>query len=354
MLIIILVFGREFTKFTPIKPLIALQELSRLLAQKPYRLVLTSHWNPDGDAVGSSLGLAHYLRSRGHSVQVIFPNAPSDSVAKSPGFKASFVQLFDQDEASAKDAFAWAEGLFSLDYNTASRVGEAMQDQIETFEGFKVLIDHHQDPDSGYDYVYSQTSKSSTAEMVYDFITLDGGMLDVSAADCLLMGLITDTGSFRFPSVSAATLRAASVLVEAGAEPHRIHERLFQSNPPSRLKLWGRGLNSLEIIADGRATLMHLTAQDIEECGYAAGDTEGLVNQGLEISGVELSAFVREDASGKVKISFRSKGEVDVNAFSRAFWSGGGHIHAAGGSAIGDIHKVLTEMRASINAFVKK
>ena len=332
----------------------ALHDLSRLLAQKPFRLVLTSHWNPDGDAIGSTLGLAHYLRGKGHSVQVVFPNAPSAPVAKAPGFDAPFVHLYDQDSAAAKQAFDQADGLFSLDYNTASRVGEAMQAELEAFEGFKVLIDHHQEPDGGYDHVYSQTSKSSTAEMVYDFIASDGGTLDVAAADCLLMGLITDTGSFRFPSVSAATLKAASALVEAGAEPHRIHERLFESNPPSRLKLWGRGLNSLEIIAGGRATLIHLTAKDMLDCGYEAGDTEGLVNQGLGITGVELSAFAREDASGKVKLSFRSKGEVDVNAFSRAHWNGGGHIHAAGGSSEGNLVEILPQLRSTIEAYLTK
>ncbi|MFM1884706.1 MAG: hypothetical protein RL168_890 [Bacteroidota bacterium] len=330
----------------------ALHELSRLLAQKPYRLVLTSHWNPDGDAIGSTLGLAHYLRGIGHNVHVIFPNAPSAPVAKAPGYTAPFVHLYDQDPAGCSDLFSQAEGLFSLDYNTSSRVGDAMQRELLQFDGFKVLIDHHQEPDGGYDHVYSQTTKSSTAEMVYDFIASDGGALDMAAADCLLMGLITDTGSFRFPSVSAATLHAASALVEAGAEPHVIHERLFESNPPSRLKLWGRGLNSLEILADGRATLVYLTSQDITECGYEAGDTEGLVNQGLGITGVELSAFAREDASGKVKLSFRSKGAVDVNAFSRAHWNGGGHTHAAGGSAEGNLAEILPMLRRTITDYL--
>ncbi len=330
----------------------ALHDLSRLLAQKPHRLVLTSHWNPDGDAVGSTLGLAHYLQGKGHSVQVVFPNSPSAPVSKAPGFSAPWVHLYDSDAAGCSAIFSQAEGLFSLDYNTSSRVGEAMQAELEAFDGFKVIIDHHQEPDGGYDFVYSQTTKSSTAEMVYDFIATHGGTLDVAAADCLLMGLITDTGSFRFPSVSASTLKAASALVEVGAEPHVIHERLFESNPPSRLKLWGRGLNSLEILANGRATLAYLTAQDIAECGYEAGDTEGLVNQGLGITGVSLSAFAREDASGKVKLSFRSKGEVDVNAFSRAHWNGGGHIHAAGGSAEGNLAEILPLLRQTITDYL--
>ena len=352
LLIIILVFGREITKFTPTDLPMALHELSRLLAQKPFRLVLTSHWNPDGDAIGSTLGLAHYLRGKGHSVQVVFPNPPSVPVSKAPGYDAPFVHLYDQDSAAAKQAFAQAEGLFSLDYNTPSRVGDAMQAELEAFEGFKVLIDHHQEPDGGYDYVYSQTNKSSTAEMVYDFIASDGGDLDIAAADCLMMGLITDTGSFRFTSVSAETLHTASKLMEVGAQPSIINERLYESNPPSRLRLWGRGLNSLEIICDGRAAIVHLSATDLQECGYVAGDTEGLVNQGLSLVGVEVSVLVREDASGKIKLSFRSKESRDVNAFAREFWNGGGHKQAAGGSATGKLADVLQELRHSLKKWM--
>ncbi len=326
-----------------------LSDLSQRLATKSHRLVITTHWNPDGDAVGSSLGLAHYLRGQGHSVQVVLPNAPSAPVQKTPGFGSGFVHIHGERPESAQRAMEDAEGLFSLDYNTASRVGEELMAYVTGFAGFRVLIDHHQEPDGGYDYVYSKTSKSSTAEMVYDFIRQDGGALDASAADALLMGLITDTGSFRFPSVSSATLAAASVLVEAGAEAHVIHERLFEAHSPSRLRLWGRALSSLELLAGGRAALVHLSAQDLTECGHEAGDTEGLVNQALSISGVLVSAFAREDAAaGITKLSFRSKGDMDVNAFARTHWQGGGHIHAAGGKSDASMPDTLSHLRSTL------
>ena len=326
-----------------------LSDLSHRLSSKSHRLVITTHWNPDGDAVGSSLGLAHYLRGQGHSVQVVLPNAPSAPLQKTPGYASAFVMVHSEQRAAAERAIQEAEGLFSLDYNTASRVGEDLMPWVAEFEGFRVLVDHHQEPDGGYDFVYSQTSKSSTAEMVYDFIAQDGGALDASAADALMMGLITDTGSFRFSSVSPATLAAASALVEAGAETHVIHERLFDAHSPSRLRLWGRALSSLELMAEGRAALVHLTAQDLVECGYEAGDTEGLVNQALSISGVLVSAFAREDAAaGIIKLSFRSKGDVDVNAFARAHWQGGGHIYAAGGKSDDTMADTLARLRSSL------
>ena len=327
-------------------------DLSKRLAQKSHRLVLTTHWNPDGDAIGASLGLAHYLRGQGHSVEVVLPNTPSATLQNTPGYAAAFVHCYADNTAKADAIFAASEGLLSLDYNTASRVGESMQSKIELFEGFKVLIDHHQSPDTGYDYIVSQTTKSSTAEMVYDFIAADGGALDVAAADCLMTGLITDTGSFRFPSVQPATLAAASALMTAGAEPYRIHERLFDANPVSRLKLWGRGLTSLEILAGGKATLVHLKAEDLQVCGYVPGDTEGLVNQGLSLEGVSVSVFAREDQEGQVKLSFRSKGSVDVNAFARQHWQGGGHVHAAGGRSDLDLEATLTALRSTLSTWL--
>ncbi len=331
-----------------------LTDLSQRLASKSHRLVITTHWNPDGDAIGSSLGLAHYLRAQGHRVSVIFPNTASLPLQKSPGYSSEFVHVFSEDRGVAERCFDEAEGLFSLDYNTASRVGDEMQPWVENFQGFRVMVDHHQEPDGGYDYCYSQTTKSSTAEMVFDFIESDGGPMDAAAADGLLMGLITDTGSFRFPSVSADTLRAASKLVEAGAESHVIHERLFESNPPSRVKLWGRGLTSMELLANGQAALLFLTAKDLQECGYEAGDTEGLVNQGLGITGVRMAIFAREDAAaGIVKLSFRSKGEVDVNAFARSHWHGGGHIHAAGGKSDEAMESTLARLRSTVNEFLR-
>jgi len=327
-----------------------LSDLSQRLSTKSHRLVITTHWNPDGDAVGSSLGLAHYLRGQGHSVQVVLPNAPSAPLQKTPGYGSAFVHVHGDHPEAAEQAIREAEGLFSLDYNTASRVGEALMPWVRDFPGFRVLVDHHQEPDGGYDYVYSQTSKSSTAEMVYDFMAQDGGTLDASAADALMMGLITDTGSFRFPSVSPATLAAASALVESGAEPHAIHERLFDAHSPSRLRLWGRALSSLELLAGGRAALVHLSARDLVDCGYEAGDTEGLVNQALSISGVLVSAFAREDAAaGMVKLSFRSKADVDVNAFARAHWQGGGHIHAAGGKSDASLPDTLARLRQTLS-----
>jgi phosphoesterase RecJ-like protein len=245
------------------------------------------------------------------------------------------VTVAEERPDEAAEVFRRAELHFALDYNTPSRVGSALEPMVREFAGRQVLVDHHQQPDGLFADAYSNTAKGSTSEMIADLITADDGWgkVDVACAENLLMGMITDTGSFRFPSTTAQTMATAARLIEVGAQPHAIHTRLYDANPLSRLHTFGHGLQSAELLAGGRAAILSLGLADLESAGYVAGDSEGLVNWGLSVDGVEVSVLLREDAAGLVKMSFRSTGDRDVNEFARSHYSGGGHRNAAGGAS---------------------
>ena len=312
-----------------------IHDVLRTLRQRAHQILITTHWNPDGDAVGSALGWAHYLRASGHQVRVLFPNAPSKPLQQSPGFQSAFVTLADDRPDELEGLFARAELHFALDYNTPSRAGAALEPLIAAYSGRQVLIDHHQQPDGLFGDAYSSTAMGSTSEMIADLITADEGwaQVDPACAENLLMGIITDSGSFRFSSTTAQTFATAARLIEAGAQPHAIHERLFDANPMSRLTTFGFGLSSARQVARGKAVVLRLSREDLERAQYVSGDSEGLVNWGLSVEGVEVSVLMREDAAGLIKMSFRSKGDRDVNEFARTHFSGGGHRNAAGGAS---------------------
>jgi len=233
------------------------------------------------------------------------------------GYQSSFVRIAEDAPDMVDQLFSKAEIHFALDYNSPSRVGAALEPLVRAFAGRQVLIDHHQQPDPLFVEAYSDTLKSSTSEMIADVIVADEGWsrVDQACADNLLM------------------VYTAARLMEVGAEPSVIHERLFDSSSLSRVQTMACGLQSMQIIANGNAALMSLSSADLEGAGYVSGDSEGLVNWGLSVDGVRVSVLLREDASGQVKMSFRSKGDHDVNEFARSHYAGGGHRNAAGGAS---------------------
>lgn len=331
-----------------------IHDVLRVLRQRTHQILITTHWNPDGDAIGSALGWAHYLRASGHQVRVVLPNAPSKPLQQSPGFHAAFVLVAEDRLDEVAEVFRRAELHFALDYNTPSRVGAVLEPFVRDFAGRQVLVDHHQQPDGLFFDAYSNTAKGSTSEMIADLITADEGwdQVDVACAENLLMGMITDTGSFRFPSTTSHTMATASRLIEAGAQPHAIHTRLYDANPLSRLHTFGHGLKSAELLAGGRAAIMSLGLAELESAGYVAGDSEGLVNWGLSVDGVEVSVLLREDAAGVVKMSFRSTGDRDVNEFARCHYAGGGHRNAAGGASPLSLPELKVELSQKLTAWL--
>lgn len=318
-------------------------ELCHYLDLAPRRVVLTTHWNPDGDAVGSLLGLHAVLDERGHEVTSVFPNHAAENLRWMPGYPKALVH--EEDPEAVVQSLQSADLVVALDYNTWSRTGEALAALLSAFSGTTALVDHHLQPDPAFSLSLSDTSASSTCELV---VRLVGHMnktdITADAATCLFTGLLTDTGSFRYPSTSSETLRAAALLVEDGAVPEFIHSHLFDAASPQRMHLWGEALRGMSFWEDGKLAVLSLDQNTLQRIGFAKGDTDGLVNQGLAVSGVEVSAFFREETHG-VKISFRSKGDRDVNAFSREYFGGGGHRNAAGGYLEGSLADALERLR---------
>lgn len=316
----------------------------------PRRIAITTHYNPDGDAVGSSLGLAHVLRAMGHTVHVVLPNPAPGNLRWMPGQQDAVDH--DSHPENAEKILADADLLFCLDYNRADRV-QGLEAAVRQFSP-KVLIDHHRDPEDIFDVVFSDITASSTCQMVHDVLAAlgKGTLIDAQAATCLYAGIMTDSGSFRFPSTTPHTLRIAADLLERGAVPHVIHAAIMEDNTVDRLRLTGFALNErLQVLEGGEATLIALSRADLDKFNYVPGDTEGLVNQGLGVRGVRLSAFLAEQRN-VVKISLRSKGNLPVNEFLAAHFEGGGHANAAGGRSTATLEETVDKLRKELAGFL--
>ncbi|CAA7392408.1 DHH family phosphoesterase [Chryseobacterium fistulae] len=313
--------------FTPTE----LSEIKTLLTREN-KIVILTHYNPDGDAVGSSLGLKHYLKAKGIHAEVIVPNDFPKFLKWMPEAKKAIVAEYKRKVAF--DFINEADVIFCLDFNSPSRIG-ILGEWLSKAKGKKILIDHHQQPEI-FDFVYSDTIIPATCQMVYHFIEAmdDENLVNKDIAECLYTGIMTDTGGFRFRSTSATTHRIIANLIEKGADPSIITSNTWDTNTVSRLYLLALILGRIEVVNDGKVAVLYLTRDELRKYGFQKGDTEGFVNYGLSIVGVSMSAFFMEDLYDDfVKISFRSKEDVDVNQFSRKFFNGGGHINAAGGKS---------------------
>ncbi|MHA7609258.1 DHH family phosphoesterase [Elizabethkingia meningoseptica] len=308
------------------------QELSDIknLLQPDKEIVIVTHYNPDGDAIGSSLGLKHALKSAGIEATIVVPNDFPRFLKWMPDSKQIMISEFKRKKVA--EILHNADVIFCLDFNTLSRIG-FIGEWIARSSAAKILIDHHQMPDE-FDYVYSDTTIPATCQMVYHFLEAMGWESNISedSAICLYTGIMTDTGGFRFRSTSATTHRIIANLIERGADPAQITSDTWDTNTISRLHLLSLVLSRIELIKEGTVAVLWLKREEMEQFGFEKGATEGFVNYGLSVLGVKMSAFFMEDIQEDfIKISFRSKDELDVNQFSRSYFSGGGHINAAGG-----------------------
>jgi len=319
-----------------------IKEIYSLLKQ-PEKVVITTHQKPDGDAMGSSLGLFHFLKQLGHQVTVISPTNWADFLDWMPG--ANQVLDYEKQTAEANLAIDAAGWIFCLDFNTLSRT-KRMEEKLGNASGRRVLIDHHQEPqEDAFAFGISDTSKSSTCEMVYDLI-IDSGNRDKingEVAECLYAGVMTDTGSFRFPITSAAVHRMVADLKEKGLEHSRVHEELFDNYLENRFRFIGNVLqHRMEIFYEYNTALISVPQQDLIKFNIITGDTEGLVNYPLSIKGIKLAAIII-DRGEERKCSFRSKGGFDVNTFARKYFNGGGHFNAAGGQSKEPLEEVVAK-----------
>lgn len=306
--------------------------IQKLLSQ-PKKIVIVPHKNPDGDAIGSTLGLYHYLLKGNHQVHVIVPNDYPTFLKWIPGNDS--ILKHDSQTKACNNLIEAADIVFTLDFNAFHRTGN-METVLAQSQALKIMIDHHQSPDDYATYTYSDVSMSSTCEMVYHFIDMLGeaNLIDADIATCLYVGIMTDTGSFRFRSTTSTTHNVVAKLIEKGADNTDIHNNIYDANSYERLQLLGCALTNLKVVPESRASYITLSQEELNKYNYKKGDTEGVVNYGLSLDGIVLAAiFIEDKKEGIIKISLRSKGDFSVNEMSRSHFEGGGHTNAAGGKS---------------------
>ncbi len=319
-------------------------EIQTLLSTKK-TIVIVPHKNPDGDAIGSTLGLYHYLKQQNHNVQVITPNDYPDFLKWVPGQET--ILKYDLQTEASNDIIKKADLIFTLDFNAFHRTG-LMAPILEASSSVKILIDHHQEPDNYATYMYSDVSMSSTCEMVYNFIEMlgDVDLIDETITTCLYLGIMTDSGSFRFPSTTSRTHRVVANLIDKGAKNASIHNNVYDTNSYNRLQLLGCALTNLKVLPDLKTAYITLSQSELQKFDYRKGDTEGVVNYALSLKDIVFAAiFIEDKQEGIVKISLRSKGSFSVNEFSRAHFNGGGHNNAAGGRS-------ETSLKSTVDKFL--
>lgn len=311
-------------------------------------IVITSHKSPDGDSIGSSLGLLHFIEKLGKTATVCHPDA-------APSFlywldTSNFLLMTEQPDQVA-NAFASADLVFCLDYNATNRIGPDMQALLEGLTCKTVMIDHHLNPEQFPTLTVSETTASSTSELIVDLIEQSGhgDLLDQKIGTPLYLGILTDTGSFRFSSVKPRTHEVLAKLLAAGVEHHLVHEVLSDNNTASRLRLQGYAMcEKLEIMEDYMVAVISLSKEELAKYNYQKGDTDSLANQVLSIKGMK-AAIVFTERDGIMKISFRSKGaENPVNVLAGEHFNGGGHANASGGMSELTVTETLDKIKGLI------
>ncbi|MBW1294539.1 DHH family phosphoesterase [Aquimarina litoralis] len=296
-------------------------------------IVIIPHKNPDGDAIGSTLALYHYISGLGHNATVITPNDYPNFLKWIPG--ESTIIKYDNDTELATDKIKNADIIFTLDFNHFSRTGN-MERLLADTDTMYIMIDHHQQPDDYAQYTFSDVMMSSTCQMIYHFIENLGDVDKITAdiATCIYVGIMTDTGSFRFRSTTSTTHKIVADLIDRGANNTEIHEHIYDNNSYSRLQLQGVALKNLKVLTEYNTAYITLSQKELDDHNFKKGDTEGFVNMGLSIEGVIFALiFIENKGENIIKISLRSKGDFSVNEFSRNHFEGGGHHNAAGGKS---------------------
>ncbi|MCK9480202.1 MAG: bifunctional oligoribonuclease/PAP phosphatase NrnA [Bacteroidia bacterium] len=328
-----------------------MKKLIPLIQQSPSKnIVITTHHKPDGDAMGSTLALYNFLKNIGLQATVITPTDYADFLTWLPGNE--FVVLYPNDVEKCNQLIVNADFIFCLDFNKLSRINE-MGVEVENSKAMKILIDHHQEAQQFDDMQWWDSKATSTCELIFKLILTEGysNKIDVNVATCIYTGMMTDTGGFRFRGVSSETHVIIAALLKTGIVPADIHSKVFDSFTADRLRLIGFALSErMEVLNEYNTVLIYLTQEDLKRFNVKTGDTEGLVNYGLGIEGMVLSALII-DRTVMIKMSFRSKGEFDVNAFAKKLFGGGGHINAAGASSNHPLQEVITTFKESLKEY---
>jgi phosphoesterase RecJ-like protein len=337
-------------------PIFDKQQLSALFEElnNAKSILIFGHKSPDGDSIGSTLGLFHYLRNKGIESQVIQPDNYPNFLKWMPENEGMLI--YDKKKKEVAELIEKADVIFTLDFNDQTRVGNGLGQLIANATCTKVMLDHHQEPGDYAKYTFSDVTSCSTCQLVYELIEANGDLelIDENTGNCIYTGLLTDTGSFRFPATTPKTHFIAADLMERGVNHSQIHEYIQDINTPDRLRLLGYTLNNkLEVLPEIKTAIVSLTMQEMKDHNTLKGYTEGFVNMALSIIGVEVAVFVKEDEK-IVKLSFRSKGDIPVNEFSKVHFGGGGHINAAGGASQLSVQETIDKIKKELPAFLEQ
>ncbi|MEY3404910.1 MAG: hypothetical protein RL161_340 [Bacteroidota bacterium] len=314
------------------------------LLLKPSSIVVVTHFRPDADALGSSLGLKGYLQKLGHQVVCITPSEFPAFLNWMPGSEEVIVVRKSKPETQrkAEDSIASADIIFCLDFNALKRI-ESLENPVRVASAIKIMIDHHLEPENFAQFSFWDVKSASTAGLIFQLIENlnDLSKIDASVANCLYAGLMTDTGGFRHNNTGVREFEIAAKLTLAGAVPHQVAANIYDSNSLNRLRLTGFvQLQKLTVLKEFKTAYICLSKEELNHYEAQTGDTEGLVNMGLSVEGVRLSVLMH-DREGEVKLSFRSTGDFSVNDLARKYFSGGGHRNAAGGSSKDSLQQTL-------------
>lgn len=310
------------------------------LLEIPRKILITTHTNPDGDAIGSSLAMYGYLLKKGHAVSVMIPD-PDPAFLQWMPFHSSIMIFRDQQE-QCLTSIEQAEVIFSLDYNGLGRISKA-EEPVRSARAIKILIDHHRDPSHDFDYMMSKTEISSTSELVYDFISGcgDTDLIDKEIASCIYAGIITDTGSFSYSCNYEKTYLITADLYHKGIDGERIHRLVYDTYSEGRLRLLGYAISEkMVVLHEYHTAYIYLSVKDLDRFNYQVGDTEDIVNYGLSIEGINFAALFTE-RDGVIRVSLRSKGNFSVNDIARKYFNGGGHVNAAGANSFISLEETI-------------
>ena len=325
---------------------------AEILLQQSKQISIIPHSGPDGDAIGSSLALYQYLKKKGIKSQIVSPSDYPIFLNWLP--LNSEVLLYPSNKKKAKDYLKSSDLVFIVDHNSFKRSGD-LEKILTDLPAKKIMIDHHPEPENIVDVMFSDTSMCSTCEFMYEFIEALGGedLIDEHMAECLYTGIVTDTGGLSYNSSNPRTYQIVGELLRRGIDKSKIHSNVYDNFSTDRMKLLGHCLDQgLEVLSEYNTAIITLTKEDLVKFNYKDGDTEGFVNYPLSIQGMQVSViFIEKDDI--VKISFRSKGNVPINAVAAEHFSGGGHVNAAGGRTTEKLGDAINQFKSVLPAFIE-
>jgi len=313
-------------------------------------IVLSTHKNPDGDTLGSALGLYFILKSLNKQVRLITPEQASDNLQWLPSY-ASFV-VYKSEQAGVEQLISDADLLVHIDYNAFHRTGDDMAQIFEQSKNAKhIIIDHHPNPQSGFAAYVSDPSACATAQLIYNLAAFMKVDLDQNIATCLYSAIITDTGSFSYGMEDEKPYLVAAALVKTGIDDRWIHQKIYSDNSLDRLQLIGFAISSKLVVNKAeRWAYISLTKEELERYHYKSGYTEGLVNEALSIQNI-VAAVLLTEKEGIIRLSFRSKSNLPINNIARKYFDGGGHINAAGGNSSDSMPVTIERLKHHMHVY---